>query len=219
MRRIVWMLIVFCIAGVGLWLIQSPAQAAKPTDTPTPEPGTVAPTPTTQATPTPWVIMLITPTPEYRPQPPSLTITDLDKKIKKVYSPVRLSPLPESSIPVEIDRAINTFMPWLIAQEETYRSITGRFVQMMPSHVAAIPGDGQQLLPDGWYARPSDQQYSWDDLNAIRYEELPFAIHVDVYQGMEGPGFVTCFQVSELQRCINYGPEALRNQPWGMIQQ
>jgi hypothetical protein len=223
--------LIVLLAGLliaGLSNHPTPAAAApKPTDVPTTLPPTVDPGQGAQ-TPTPWVVLLITPTPEYRPLPPSLNIPGFKDKIKSFGSSARrplyaYSPAPryaDASIPVEIDQAIATWMPWVISRQNDYRSFSGRYVQMMPSHTTT-PTLGDQDYPDRWYDRPTDTQWSWDDLNAIRYEPLPFTLSIDVYDGPDGIGFVTCFDVaagSIWRRCINYGPEALRSHPWQVIQ-
>jgi hypothetical protein len=173
-------------------------------------------------TPTPWVVIWVTPTPPKKP--PSLKIADLDKKLKggKPAAQVMfsLAPLPQSAspIPPDVDDTINdVFWPWLLQRELDYYAITGKFCQMLPSHITTIPTGGAHEYPDGWYNHPTDQQYSWNDLNAIQFEPIPFAITIDVYRGVEGPGFVACFTMrvgSDWQRCRNYGPEALRNHDW-----
>jgi hypothetical protein len=106
-----------------------------------------------------------------------------------------------------------------VDRQKEYFDLTGRYAQMFDSHLGGpIPADGAHQLPSGWYAHPTDQQYSWNDLNAIQYEPLPVAIVINQYAGPEGPGFVTCFRMgiggAIWQRCRNYGGEALRASDW-----
>jgi len=173
------------------------------------------------------IMILITPTPEYRrPVPPSLQIPELVSRLRgqtglKVLG--NLNPLPSyqsSPVPVEIDEKIDLFFGWLIQQQREYRDMTGRYCQLLSSH-SAIPANGEHLYPDLWYAHPTDQQYSWEDLNVIQYEPLPFEITIDVYSGPEGPGFVSCFEIDLggiWRRCKNYGPEAARNTFWAPVE-
>ena len=219
------LILLLCLPGAAL------AANPKPTDTPTPtlDPSiteTASPTPDPLATPTPtgptatpWIVIMVTATPELKPIPPSLFILDLDKKIKKGQAgAVTHLAMINADLPPEIDQTVGVFMAWLVGRELYYQQMTGKYCQMLPSHLAAIPADGIHEYPDGWYTHPTDQQYSWDDLDAIQFEPLPFAITVDTYHGPEGPGFTACFLIvlsgSPYQRCVNYGPEALRNRDW-----
>jgi hypothetical protein len=230
-------IIIFCFA---VWSSLLPSQAAtgalaapNKTDTPTPtldpnqptatpEPTqapTATPDPATQPTATPWVVILITPTPQRIP--PSWQIEDLPKKIKdkKGFSkPLGLGivlQVEPNPIPVEVDQTIANFMVWLTDKQIEYISLpANRYAQMLPSH-SQPPADGVHEYPDGWYNHPTDQQYSWADINAFAFEPLPFVISVDQYAGPEGQGFVVCFTMRidgvDWRRCINRGPESLRN--------
>jgi len=201
----------------------TPTPAETATDQPTPGLATETPTPAA----TPWgVMILVTPTPNRKP--PSLQIPDLGKKIKKAGLPDKLvfalNPQPSyqtSPIPEEVDQAIQTFWDWLELRQQRYFSSAGKYAQMFSSHLT-IPADGVHQYPDGWYSHPSDQQYTWDDLQAIQFEPLPFAITIDVYDGPEGPGYVGCFTMGlggQLwRRCVVYGAESLRKREWGIVQ-
>ncbi len=148
------------------------------------------------------VFLLVTATPDFHQLPPSLQIGKVD----------------DPKAPVSADDAIDRLWPWLVAREREYFEMTGRYCQMLPSHISAV-SEGAQGYPDGWYSHPRDQQYSWEDLKVIQYEPLPFAIRIDVYDGIEGKGFVACFTKGDVRRCKNYGPEAMRNTSWFSIKE
>lgn len=221
---ILFALTTFLVAGLsGISYVRA-SQPSQIEETETPTPVTIGITAEPQPT-LYGVMILITPTPETIP--PSLQIPDLDKKIKdktvgagrKVFGMANLWPASaESPVPAEVDDTINLFWSWLVQREREYFGMSGKYCQMLPSHTSGIPSGGKHFYPDGWYNHPTDQQYSWNDLNAIQYEPLPFEIAIDIYSGSEGPGFVACFSLGiggqAWTRCKNYGPEALRNLEW-----
>lgn len=194
-------------------------------ESPTPEATEVIETPTDTPEPTPWVVILITPTPQRKP--PSLQILDLQSKFKgETFGPNMLgAPVPApssqgSSIPIEVDDAIDRFWDWTVARQLEVYAISGQFVQLLPSHTA-IPAGGFHAYPDGWYGHPTDRPNSWDSFNAINYEPLPFSIRIDVYDGPAGTGFVACFQMDLggiLERCRNYGGEGIRQHGWQPVE-
>lgn len=241
MRRVLAILlpIIIILALLGSICVSTAhVYAAKETETPTPTADTgISPTdlpPVSSPTPkkddstptTPWVIILITATPDKKP--PSWQIPDLDKKIKyKTNGAIsfqfgRDTSLFTSPVPQEIDDRITIFMDWLIQRQHEYYSFSGKYAQMLRTHYM-LPADGIHQYPDGWFNHPIDQQYAWPDLNAIQFEPMPVAIHIDVYNGPEGPGFVCCFTLLlggiPYQRCVNYGPEALRNRAWSPLEE
>lgn len=205
-----------------------PTLVELPTETPIEEPlETEAPTEEPALEPTIYgILLLVTPTPELRPKPPSLQIMDLSARMGRAGSKVLEVPHPAPGYQVspdpEIDAKIDLFWAWLVQREREYFEMTGRYCQMLPSHLSYIPTGGEHAYPDGWYNHPTDQQWSWDDLNAIQYEPIPFAIHIDVYSGPEGPGFVACFTMgiggAPYRMCRNYGPESLHNQSWSVVE-
>lgn len=202
-----------------------PTLVELPTETPIEEPlETAAPTEEPALEPTIYgILLLVTPTPELRPKPPSLQILDLKSRMgntagSKVLEIPHPAPGYQVSPDPEIDEKIDLFWAWLVQREREYFEMTGRYCQMLPSHLSYIPTNGDHVYPDGWYNHPTDQQWSWDDLNAIQYEPIPFAIQIDVYSGPEGPGFVACFTMGIMQRCNSYGPNASRETPWKTLE-
>jgi hypothetical protein len=177
----------------------------------------LTPTPTSQPAPTqtPWIILVTAEPLEDPPsldelkEPPSLAVS-IDE-IQAERGDLQLEP---------ITQVIDEWLPWMEKQQEGYLEMTGRYAQMLPSHFAT-PADGRSSIPDGWYRHPSDQQYSWQDLEAIRFEELPVSIRVDVYDGPEGIGYAACMRIQvggqALEKCANHGPEALRNHDWAPV--
>jgi hypothetical protein len=207
--------------------------APKPTDTPsaTIDPN-ASPTPTLaiiEATATPWVVIMVTPTPGGKHTPPSLQIADLPKKLrngaidpggKLLFAPSLLTGLfaDPSPVPAEVDDKVALFSGWLVERQREYLSFSrSEFAQMLPSHTV-LPTDGSHEYPDGWFAHPTDSGWSWDDLQAIQFEPLPFAIQIDVYSGLRGPGYVSCFYIGVdgqvWERCVNYGPDGYRSHSW-----
>ncbi|MCW4004964.1 MAG: hypothetical protein NWE95_13755 [Candidatus Bathyarchaeota archaeon] len=232
------LLVIIILALIGSVCVSTThVYAAKETGTPTPTtdtgirptdiPPIPSPTPKKDdSTPTPWVVILITATPDKKP--PTWQIPDLDKKIKyKSNGAVGFQNLSDTSlfmspVPKEIDDRITVFMDWLIQRQREYYGFSGKYAQMLITHYL-LPADGIHQYPDGWFNHPTDQQYAWPDLNAIQFEPMPVAIHIDVYNGPEGIGFVSCFSLLlsgfPYQRCVNYGPEALRNRPWSPLEE
>jgi hypothetical protein len=156
----------------------------------------------------PGVILLITPTPDR--QPPSLEIRSID--------PAKSAGM----IPVELEEAVNRNWWWLLDRQLEYYNLSGNFCQMFWSH-EILPAVEKGEYPNGWYKHPTDQDWSWDDLAAIRYEPLPFAIKVDVYDGPNGAGFVACYRTIingvPWERCRNYGAESSRAHPWEEVKE
>lgn len=177
-----------------LWSGSAHAQDDKPTEPAETEPG---------------VIILVTPTPDR--QPPSLTIDKIEPE--KSTGPV----------PVEVEGKIDQNWWWMLDKQLQYFELTGRFCQMQWSHETILPAGEKGEYPDGWYKHPTDQDWSWDDLSAIRYEPLPFAIKVDVYDGPNGVGFVACYRMSidgaPWERCKNYGAESSKGHPWQPVEE
>ena len=237
--------IVVLMAGYSfVFAPPAPGLAAKDTETPTPtaDPGSIAKTPTATAgptatpsptiqveTPTPWIVIMVTATPIWPASPPSLTITDLDKKIKAkkgsapgglmLYSGLRVlaPPRAENPIPAEVDERISVFMAYLIERQLDYHYLAGRFAQMMPSH-SSPPAEGDQTYPDGWFISPTDQRYDWAALAALRFEPLPFSATIDTSDGPNGTSFTACFRMivdgQTWKRCSAYGPDASGRQDW-----
>lgn len=197
-----------------------PSYQDAPQKTPTETPASL-PLETPYQTPTTWYIILVTPTPQKHP--PSLQIPDLDKKLKNPKSPTDNGTRNtlQSSPPnfTDIDSTLETFLAWLAPRQAEYRSLTGRYCQMLPSHTS-IPADGIHLYPDNWYAHPSDQDYSWDALNAVQFEPLPVSITIDTYTDPQGPGYIVTASIivdgALWQRAINVGPLSSRAASWSL---
>lgn len=217
MRRVALLIpLVALVAVAGLVYQPAPVVAQVPEATQTP--WVIVITVTEQAptiTPAPAVIIiLLTPTPNR--VPPSLYIPELPGLLQTGSSAI----MSESPIPAVVDETIVIFLEWLIDRQVEYRDLTGRYAQMYPSH-SIPPADGVGAYPDGWYTHPTDQDFSWDSFNAIRYEPMPVSIRIDTYNGPEGLGFVACFDLSVAgdtwSRCVNYGPEASRAHGWQLV--
>jgi hypothetical protein len=207
---IIWVLLCLTIVSMGRAQEPGPDPAGDLALTPVlpeTELPVVAITPEVIPTQTPWIVY-VTAEP-IQPEPPSLAVPV--EEIKAL-----ISQQPDSMF-AAFDEAIAGWFPWLAARQREYREMTGRYAQMLPSHLEP-PADGSAGIPDGWFKHPTDQQYSWPNLDAIRFEPMPFDIRIDVYDGPEGQGYVTCFQVqikgSMYERCQNYGPEASREHDW-----
>lgn len=129
------------------------AEVTKPAAaTATPEKPTPTPTaqPTIDATPTPWVVIMIMVTPTPHKLPPSLEIKNLAARMKGQAPTIKAFAMPALlDMPPEVGEAIDLFWDWTVQRQAEYFAITGKYCQMLPSHLAAIPGDGDHLYPDG----------------------------------------------------------------------
>jgi hypothetical protein len=121
-----------------------------------------------------------------------------------------------------IDQAVDALWPWLVERQDAYydRVSRGKYFQVLSSHLK-VPSNGRSDYPDGWFLRPTDQQYRLADARAVRYERMPYAFRLDTYSGPEGEGWVFCYSVRLTgrlyEKCRQYGPETARETDWQEI--
>lgn len=98
----------------------------------------------------------------------------------------------------------------------------GTYFQGMITHLT-IPTDGQDIYPDNYGARPTDQKTNWIDFwDTAIPQTLPMALVIDTYDGPEGKGFTATvyvyYQGILYSRSKSTGPEgASRTKGWHTI--
>jgi len=120
----------------------------------------------------------------------------------------------------QIDQRIDELWPVLTKAQTEYFAMTGRYYQALWSH-STPPSIVSAKYPDGWYTHPTDQQYRWSDISIIKFEEMPYQMKIDVYDGPEGAGYVASYRFQEkdyvCEKSRNTGPEALKGSDWLLV--
>lgn len=101
--------------------------------------------------------------------------------------------------------------------QDNYIQSRGRYAQALPI-ISETPADGNTKPPDHTDRAPTDQQESWEDLASSPPSEVMNRIHIDVYDGPSGHGYVSVLRHAvggvTYRKDINYGPDSYRDTDW-----
>jgi hypothetical protein len=150
-----------------------------------------------EPTQTPWIIYIaITPTPAV------LTFDIISGKSGDLEA---------------INRHIeDELVPWMVKRQDEYLARYGHYFQGLPTH--SIAPSEKPEYPDRWLDAPTDQPLSWSQVKMIPYDQMPYEMRVDVYDGPYGRGWVLYITALKLERCINNGPGGNFEYDWKPIE-
>lgn len=133
-------------------------------------------------------------------------------------------PEPPQGLENKCNTILNDLVTQLSTKQETYKTEDladplvgtrkrGKYFQGLRVH-DILPSEGNETVPDR-SKKPTDQIESWEDAGITLPSTMPLSVRVDVYNGLQGWGFVV---IGELEvgnkvwrRAINVGPESYRN--------
>lgn len=115
-----------------------------------------------------------------------------------------------------IDLAISSRWELIIAQQEAFLAATGSYWQGLETH-SVIPANGAATAPDLAGQTPTDQPFSWLDMQGLP-PEMSAALRCDIYAGPMGKGYVLTASVEVdgvfYEKAINVGPDTSRAHEW-----